>query len=180
MPYAGIAALLLCLNGCKNAQHAYERVHERVHRQAIARAAAEVPGRIAQLGYESITSACAHETFVNARQGLVAGVTGLNEDVFELRDAMSHATLAFRLDEAQRLESMLQSAARSTSEPSEETGCIARFEDYFESLTTPVVQAAEARQQLDLSALDGSASHAQEELEKEQQMEQAKEAVQKQ
>jgi hypothetical protein len=165
-----VLALLVVSTGCKRTHALYGRITN-----GSASAALQIPGRLAQEGEIDITTACAHETFANARKGLIAHVTGMHEDVFELRDRITLATIAFGLQEAQRLESLLRAEAKAPGHQAEQSGCVQQFAEYFETLTDPMVESNEIQKQLDVSAFNDSSKHAQEELEKEQMMEETKE-----
>jgi hypothetical protein len=167
---ATVLALLLVSSGCKRTHALYGRI---VNGNPPS-AALQIPGRLAQEGDLDITTACAHQTFANARKGLIAHVTGMHEDVFELRDRMTLATIAFGLQEAQRLESLLRAEARAPGRGAEQAGCVQQFAEYFETLTDPMVESNEIQKQLDVSAFNDSSKHAQEELEKEQMLEETK------
>jgi len=169
--YGAIALLLSLPTGCRRANHFYEKVAH----GARPSAAMQLPGRLAQQGYAAITGECAHQTFANARTGLVAGVTGLNEDVFELRDRTTLQTLAFGLEEAQRLESMLRVSLPPND--ADQSVCVRQFDDYLESLTDPLVESTEVQKQIDTSAFNDYSKHEQEELDKAQRMEEASKAA---
>jgi hypothetical protein len=167
-----VLALLLVSTGCKRTHSLYEEITNGNR----ANAAMQIPGRLAQEADLDITMACAHQTFANARTGLIAHVTGMHEDVFELRDRMTLATIAFGLQEAQRLESLLRAEAKAPGREAGQAGCVQQFAEYFETLTDPMVESNEIQKQLDASAFNDSSKHAQEELEKEQMMEETRDA----
>lgn len=170
----GVLLALFLVGGCKKADRFYEKVAHSGNPETTV----QVPGALAQQGYSAIVEECGHQTFANARKGLIAGVTGMHEDVFELRNPTTLIALAFGLEEGQRLEQMLTQGARTRLHPTDQSGCMQQFAEYLESLTDPLVESVEIQKQLDASAFSESAKHAQEELERAQRMEDASKATQ--
>ena len=114
----------------------------------------------------AIAAACAKQPYENARIGLIVAETGLHEDVFDLRDRVSYKAVPFGLDEAQRLEALLQKAGMSV--PAKQAACIAAFSDHFKALTDPLVEADTVQRQLDLSAFNNASKEADQVTEQEE------------
>ncbi len=116
---------------------------ERISRAGHSKTEAPKPGELAEKGRATIADECAKQSYVNASKGLIVSETGLHEDVFALRDRVSYGEMAFALDEALRLESLLRVEANGHGHPAEQTECIERFAEQLESLTDPIVEADE-------------------------------------
>jgi len=169
-PSGALTLLLLLAVGC----HAKDKVRESKLYDKISRKAhlnsspPPVPGKMAAEGRDSITAACAHQSYANARKGLIVGETGLHEDVFALRDRVSFAANAYGLDETLRLETFLRAEAKVPEHPPEQAECIDEFAEHLETLTDALIQADNLQKELDVSAFNNSRKQAEEQLEKKQ------------
>jgi hypothetical protein len=124
------------------------------------------PDQLAEDGGAAITEQCAKQSYETARPGLIVSETGLHEDVFALRNRVSYGEIAYGLDEALRLESLLRSEANGSEHSSEQADCIRRFAEHLENLTDPMVEADVRLKELDASAFKSSAKEAEEQAEK--------------
>jgi hypothetical protein len=159
--------MFVLVTGCHaGSQSGDPTLMERISRAGHSRTEAPKPGELAEKGRASIADECAKQSYVNASKGLIVSETGLHEDVFALRDRVSYGEMAFALDEALRLESLLRVEANGHRHPAEQTECIERFAERLESLTDPIVEADERLKELDVSAFEDSAKKAQEQAEK--------------
>jgi hypothetical protein len=161
---------LLLLSGC-NAKESVQksRLYDRIAQRGHFRASPlPVPGKMAADGRDAITAECSHESYANAKKGLIVGETGLHEDVFALRDRASFAANAYGMDEALRLEALLHEEARVAGHSAEQADCIDEFAEHLESLTDALAQADKLQKELDLSAFNNSRKQAEEQLEKKQ------------
>lgn len=126
----------------------------------------------------SIVTACAKEPFANASKGLIVAETGLNEDVFDLRDHTTYRAVPFGLNEALRLQGLLlkeiDASGHARYQP-EQIACIQQFAAHFKSLTDPLVEADAEQKQLDVSAFDKASQEAEQEAE--QQINQEQKAI---
>jgi hypothetical protein len=124
--------------------------------------------KIAAEGSAAIVTECATQSFENASKGLIVSETGLHEDVFALRDRASYAVTAFGLDDALRLEALLESDAKAGGQPIAQRSCIEEFEKHLETLTGPMVEQDRLEKQIDTSAFNDSTKQAQEQTKREQ------------
>ena len=162
-----LMGILVLVAGCHAGRQSGDpTLMERISRAGHSRREAPKPGELAEKGRASIADECAKQSYVNASKGLIVSETGLHEDVFALRDRVSYGEMAFALDEALRLESLLRAEANGHGNPTEQTNCIERFAERLESLTDPIVEADERLKELDISAFEDSAKKAQEQAEK--------------
>jgi hypothetical protein len=120
------------------------------------------PGVLAEKGRAEITDECAKQSYETARKGMIVSETALHEDVFAMRDRVSYGEDAYGLDEALRLESLLQAEAAGLGHPTEQAQCIREFADHLEALTEPIIEAEERQRELDITAFKDSAKEAQE------------------
>lgn len=130
--------------------------------------------KLAEAGV-SIVTACATEPFANASKGLIVAQTGLNEDVFDLRDRSTYRAVPFALNEALRLQDLLLkeiAAPGHTSYSAPQIACIQQFVAQFKSLTDPLVEADTEQKQLDISAFDKASKEAEQETEQQTTQEQ--------
>lgn len=133
--------------------------------------------KLAEAGM-SIVTACATEPFANASKGLIVAQTGLNEDVFDLRDRSTYRAVPFGLKETLRLQDLLLKeidAPGHASYSAPQIACIRQFIAQFKSLTGPLVQADAEQKQLDVSAFDKASKEAEQVTE--QQTEQEQKAI---
>jgi len=124
------------------------------------------PGELAEAGDTAITEQCGKQSYKTASQGLIVSETGLHEDVFALRNRVSYGEMAYGLDEALRLESLLLTDADRRGRSSGQADCIREFAEHLESLTDPMVEADARLKELDASAFKDSAKEAEEQAEK--------------
>jgi hypothetical protein len=170
---AGCGALTigcLLLFGCNAGESVRKsKLYDRIVRDGGFRSASPpAPGRLAAVGRDAITSECRHESFANARKGLIVGETGLHEDVFALRDRATFAANAYGMDEALRLEALLHEEAKTAGHSAEQAKCIDAFAEHLESLTDALAQADKLQKELDLSAFNKSQKQAEEQQERRQ------------
>jgi hypothetical protein len=154
--------LMLMLAGC----HAKGRPNEGSARDARFNATSPGPGRKAELGRDSITTECEHESYANASKGLIVKDTGLHEDVFSLRDRASLAANAYNLNETLDLEALLRAEAKAAGHSAAQAACIDEFAEHFATLTDALVQADKVQRELDLSAFNEATRQADDQLEK--------------
>jgi hypothetical protein len=150
-----MVGLLMLLTSC----HARDRVHDsklydRVAHGGDHNTSASVPGKMAAVGNDSITTECEHESYANASKGLIVGQAGLHQDVFALRDRASPAANAYTLNEALLLEDLLRAEAKVASHSAEQANCIDEFAEHFATLTDVLVQADKVQRELHLSAFN--------------------------
>jgi hypothetical protein len=116
-----------------------------------------------------IAAVCTRQSYATASVGLIAGETGLREDVFELRDPVSYKVIPYRLGATVRLETLLRQGAEAAGRPVAEATCLRQFADHFKKLTDPLVQAAQDEKEIDSSAFNSAEREAQQELEMDEQ-----------
>jgi hypothetical protein len=160
---------LMLLAGC----HARNRFSESTANDRIARDArfnttSLAPGRKAELGRDSITTECEHESYANASKGLIVKDTGLHQDVFSLRDRASLAANAYNLNETLGLEALLFAEAKAAGHSGAQADCIDEFADHFVTLTDLLVQADKVQKELDVAAFNQATKQADDQLEKQQ------------
>jgi hypothetical protein len=153
---AGVLILVAGCNGRRQSEGS--TLLGRISNGGRARVAA--PGELAEKGRAEIVTECEKQSYETARKGLILSETGLHEDVFALRDRVSYAGLSYRLDEALRLEALLQTEAGAVGHPREQARCIEEFAAHFETLSDPLVEADERQKELDASAFRDSTKEA--------------------
>jgi hypothetical protein len=159
-----VAVMLVLITGCHTGRRNAESLLERI--SGHSKTETPKPGELAEIGRASIADECAKQSYGIAKKGLIVSETGLHEDVFALRDRVSYGEIAYNLDEALRLESLLRVAANVNGHPPEQTNCIEEFAAHFETLTDPMVEADERLKELDISAFEDSSKRAQEQAER--------------
>lgn len=112
-----------------------------------------------------IAAVCTRQSYVTARVGLIAGETGLEEDVFELRDPVSYTVVAYRLEETVKLEGLLRQGAEAAGRPAAQAACMRQFADRLAKLTDPLVETAQEEKKIDSSAFKNAEKEAEPELE---------------
>jgi hypothetical protein len=167
---ACIAGILILASfsccGCRNKeQSGSSTLLERISRARHPNEAPK-PGVLAEKGRGEIVTACATQSYENARKGLIVSETGLHEDVFALRDSLSYSEIAYTLDEGLRLVSSLQVESNGTGHSTDQSSCIAEFAEYLETLTDPLLEADKRLKELDISAFEDSTRRAQEQLDR--------------
>ncbi len=159
--------MLALIAGChKGQQGSNTTLLERISRAGHSKATAPKPGELAEIGRAEITEECAKQSYETARKGLIVSETGLHEDVFVLRDRVSYRGIGFGLDEAQRLEALLEEEAEAVGHPAKQAACIREFAEHLETLSDPLVEADERQKELDVSAFEDAAKKAKEQAEK--------------
>jgi hypothetical protein len=124
------------------------------------------PGELAEKGRAEIAVECEKQSYENASKGLIVSQTGLHEDVFALRDRVSYGAIGYSLDEAIRLEALLQADAKAAGLPAEQARCLQSFAEHLETLSDPLVEAEERLKELDVSAFNDAAKEAQAQADK--------------
>jgi hypothetical protein len=153
------AAVLIFVAGCRSEQQ--NDVATLLGRISNAgRARVVTPGELAAKGRAAILTECDKQSYETALKGLIVSETGLHEDVFALRDRLSYAGEGYSLDEALRLEALLQTEAKTAGRPQEQASCIRKFADHLETLSDPLVEADERQKELDASAFRDSTKEA--------------------
>jgi hypothetical protein len=158
---------LMLLAGCHARNKVTEsKVNDTAARDARFNTTSPVPGRKAELGRDSITTECEHESYANASKGLIVKDTGLHEDVFSLRDRASLAANAYNLNETLGLEALLREEAKVAGHSGAQADCIDEFAEHFETLADSLVQADKVQKELDISAFNEATRQADDLLEK--------------
>jgi hypothetical protein len=159
--------ILVMLAGC-HARHPTgdETLLERISHVGSLREKTVKPGALAEEGRTAITDQCAKQSYETASKGLIVNETGLHEDVFALRNRVSYGEVAYGLDEALRLESLLNTEANNPTSSKDQADCVREFAQHLESLTDPMVEEDAREKELDVSAYKNSAKEAEEQAEK--------------
>jgi hypothetical protein len=145
----------VALAGCRAKGKAREdTLYERIRHGEWSSPARAVPGKMAAVGRDAITSECAHESYANASKGLIVEEAGLHEDVFALRDRDSLRANAYDLDEALRLETMLDEETKAPGHSEEQVICIDQFAVHLGELTDALTQADKVQKEIDLSVFN--------------------------
>jgi hypothetical protein len=116
-----------------------------------------------------ISAVCTRQSYATARVGLIAGATGLREDVFELRDPVSYKIVPYRLGATVELERLLRQSADVPGRPSAQADCMRQFANYFDSLAVPLVDAAQDEKNIDIAAFRQAQKEAQQEIQTQEQ-----------
>jgi hypothetical protein len=160
---------LMLLAGCHARNRSSESTaNDRIARDARFNTTSLVPGRKAELGRDSITTECEHESYANASKGLIVKDTGLHQDVFSLRDRASLAANAYNLNETLDLEALLFAEAKAAGHSGAQADCIDKFAEHFATLTDLLVQADKVQKELDVAAFNQATKQADDQLEKQQ------------
>lgn len=170
---ASILAMTIAVSGCRA-----RRPDSGASEAAIGAGRVDTPEasakKVANAGY-AIVSECAKVSFASASKGLIVAEPGLHEDVLDLRDRESYRAVPFGLNEALRLEALLQKESRApnyTGYSAQQTACIDQFVAHLQSLTSPLVESDAEQKQLDLSAFDKASREAEQEAEQQSEQEQ--------
>jgi hypothetical protein len=126
----------------------------------------ETPAALAADGSASIARECTKESFANVRKGMIAGETGLHEDVFELRQRSSLVAIPFGLNETLRLEALLRTEATASGRSKQQADCLLGFSDHLTTLTDPILERDRLQKEIDVSALNDATKEIQEQAEK--------------
>lgn len=156
---AGVCASIL---GCRGKKAADKPVAE--HSGAAKDSAA-----LAEKAAVAIAAVCMRQSYATASVGLIAGATGLQEDVFELRDPGSYKVVPYRLGATMRLETLLRQEAESVGRPAAQAECMRQFADRFKQLTDPLVDEALDEKKIDKTAFKDAEKEAQQERQTEEQ-----------
>lgn len=148
--------LIVLLTGCRardriRNSRTYDRITHGGRYDTVS-----APGKMAAAGRDEIVAECAHEPYTNASKGLLVGEAGLDEDVFALRDRKSLAASAYGLDEALRLEEMLDVETRVAGRSEDQADCIAEFAEHLGSLTDTLIEADKVQKEMDISAFNNA------------------------
>jgi hypothetical protein len=159
------AVVLIFVAGCRSGQQSdVTTLLGRISNAGRARVVA--PGELAAKGRAAILAECDKQSYETARKGLIVSETGFHEDVFALRDRLSYAGDGYNLDEALRLEALLQTEAKVAGLRKEQVSCIEEFAAHLGSLTEPLVEADERQKELDASAFRDSTKEADAQVDK--------------
>jgi hypothetical protein len=159
--------LLIFAGGCHAKNRAGESVgSDKGSQNGHVLATSMTVGRVADIGRNTITAECEHESYANASKGLIVSETGLHEDVFALRDRTSLAATVYTLNDALQLEELLRAEAKKPANSAEKGECVNAFAEHLETLTDALVQADKVQKEMDLSAFEDSTKQADEQLEK--------------
>jgi hypothetical protein len=140
---------------------------------SIAGVPAEQSALLAEKGAAAIATVCSRQTFATAKVGLIAGETGLSEDVFEMRDPVSYTVVPYRLGASVRLETMLRRGAAAPDRPDDQAKCMRDFADHLKELTDPLVAAAKDQDKADVLAFKDAQKEAQQEIEAQEEIDKA-------
>ncbi|MEO6909893.1 MAG: hypothetical protein ABI158_03090 [Edaphobacter sp.] len=126
---------------------------------------AETPAVLAARAATVISAVCTRQSYATASVGLIAGETGLREDVFELRDPVSYRVIPYQLGTTVRLEGLLRHGAGASGRPAEQSKCMSQFADHLKTLTDPLVQTAKDEKDIDVLAFKDAEKEAQQQTE---------------
>lgn len=147
---------LLLVGGCHRGRSGDTSILARIAHATRSKAGVQAAGDVAEKGRAAITEECAKQSYKTASKGLIVSETGLHEDVFALRDRVSYGEIAYRLDEALQLESLLHAEADGLGHPTDQTRCVREFAEHLEALTDPLIETDERQRELDMSAFKDS------------------------
>lgn len=139
-------------------------------KQETSIAGVEGAAALADSGAAAIAAVCSRQGYATAKVGLIAGETGLREDVFEMRDPVSYSIVPYRLGATVRLEGLLRQGAEAAGRPSEQKDCMMAFAEHLKGLSDPLVEAAKNQKQVDGLAFKDAEKEAQQEIETEEQV----------
>jgi hypothetical protein len=143
--------------------------HGKKQAVSVAATASETSALLADKGAAAIATVCARQSYATAKVGLIAGETGLREDVFEMRDPVSYTIVPYRLRATVRLEAVLRQGAEAAGRPEDQTQCMRDFADHLKELSDPLVEAARSQKTIDVLAFHDAEKEAQQEVEAEEQ-----------
>jgi hypothetical protein len=162
-----MAAILVLFAGCRTKdRNGNGTFLERAERRFHSNSAPPGSSKLAEEGRKAIATECGKQSYENALKGLIVSETGLHEDVFALRDRSSYTPIAYELDDALRLEELLEAEVRNGAHPAEQADCIQEFTEHLETLTDPLVEANKIQQDLDVSAFKDAAKEAESQTDK--------------
>lgn len=119
---------------------------------------------LAQDASVMIAEVCRRQSYATASVGLIAGETGLREDVFELRNPVSYKVVPYRLRATVKLEGLLRLEAEATGRPATQASCMRQFADHLQKLTEPLIAAARDEKKIDRSAFNNAEKESHQEL----------------
>jgi len=162
-PWAGLlaAGLSVAVLGC----------HGKKQEPSVTGAAPAASASLADKGAAAIATVCARQSYATAKVGLIAGETGLQEDVFEMRDPVSYTVIPYRLRATIRLEALLRQGAEAAGRPKNQSQCMNDFADHLKQLSDPLVEAARNRKAVDALAFQDAEKQAEQEIETQQEIE---------
>jgi hypothetical protein len=138
---------------------------------SIAGVPQEASALLAAKGAAAIATVCTRQSYATAKLGLIAGETGLQEDVFEMRDPVSFTIVPYRLKATVRLEALLRQGAEAAGRPKDQTQCMQEFADHLSTLSDPLLDAAKSEKAVDALAFHDAEKEAQQEIETQERME---------
>jgi hypothetical protein len=160
----GVLALLA---GCHSRKQTGDKsLLERISRVGHSKLQAPKPGVLAERGLAEIKTECEKQSYETASKGLIVSEIGLHEDVFTLRDRVSYGAIGYELNEALKLEALLEREAKAEAHSPEQAECIQKFAEHLESVSDPLVEADQRMKELDVSAFNDAAKKAQEQADK--------------
>lgn len=145
--------------------------HGKKQGSLLSGAAPTASASLADKGAAAIATVCTRQSYVTAKVGLIAGETGLQEDVFEMRDPVSYTIVPYRLRATVRLEALLRQGAAAPGRPKDQTQCMRDFADHLKGLSDPLVAASRSQQAVDALSFQDAEKQAQQEIETQQQVE---------
>jgi hypothetical protein len=145
--------------------------HGKKQEPFITRAAPTSSASLADKGAAAIATICARQSYATAKVGLIAGETGLQENVFEMRDPVSYTIVPYRLRATVKLEAILRHGAEAAGRPKDQSQCMKDFADHLKQLSDPLVEAARSRKTVDALAFQDAEKQAEQEIETQQEME---------
>ena len=162
--WAGLLSVGVCVPilGCQEKKAADKPVAEYSD-------AAKDSAALAERASVAIAAVCTRQAYATASVGLIAGATGLQEDVFELRDPGSFKVVPYRLGATVRLETLLRQEAERAGRPAEQTDCMRQFADHFKQLTDPLMDEALDEKKIDKTAFKDAEKEAQQEQQMDEQ-----------
>jgi hypothetical protein len=159
--------LLIAISGCHGGRRVEDsKLYERLSHFGRSHGASRMDEQT-KAGAASVVTGCAEAPFAHVQKGLIVGETGLHEDVFEMRDRVSFATVAYGLDDTLQLEEMLQAEAKAGVHSAEQAGCIQSFAEHLEGLTDPMVEVDRLQKEIDLSGFSKAAKEVHDEKQRE-------------
>jgi hypothetical protein len=130
----------------------------------------ETSAALADKGAAAIATVCTRQSYATAKLGLIAGETGLREDVFEMRDPVSYRIVPYELAATVRMEALLRQGAEAAGRPTEQAACMRDFADHLKTLSDPLVENAENQKKVDALAFRDAEKEATQEVQTDEQM----------
>ena len=165
--WVSVMGVFVLLAGCHSRKQSGDSsLLERISRVGHSKVQAPKPGELAERGRAEIRTECEKQSYENASKGLIVSEIGLHEDVFTLRDRVSYGAIGYGLDEALRLEALLEGEAKAQAHSPEQAECIQKFAEHLESVSDPLLEADQRMKELDVSAFNDAARKAEEQADK--------------